>query len=67
MFDIGNTRGEYTLGESIVPIKFKKISVSKDGDLTEDYFYVRGRKNPLHVIRINLYKSHKPSQWALNV
>ena len=26
------------IGELIVPIKFKKISVSKDGDLTEDYF-----------------------------
>ena len=38
--------GKYSLGELIVPIKFKKISVSKDGDLTEDYFYVRGRKNP---------------------
>ena len=52
--------GKYSLGELIVPIKFKKISVSKDGDLTEDYFYVRGRKTPLHVIRQNLYKSHKP-------
>ena len=50
---------KYSLGELFVPIKFKKISVSKDGDLTEDYFYVRGRKNPLHVIRQNLYKSHK--------
>ena len=28
---------KYSLGELIVPIKFKKISVSKDGDLTEDY------------------------------
>ena len=46
--------GKYSLGELIVPIKFKKICVSKDGDLTEDYFYVRGRKNPLHVIRQNL-------------
>ena len=52
--------GKYSLGELIVPIKFKKISVSKDGDLTEDYFYVRGKKNRLHVIRQNLYKSHKP-------
>ena len=33
--------GKYSLRELIVPIKFKKISVSKDGDLTEDYFYVR--------------------------
>ena len=52
--------GKYSLGELIVPIKFKKISVSKDGDLTEHYFYVRGRKNLLHVIRQNSYKSHKP-------
>ena len=28
--------GKYSLGELIVPIKFKKISVSIDGDLTED-------------------------------
>ena len=52
--------GKYSLGELIVPIKFKNISVLKDGDLTEDYFYVRGRKNPLHVSRQYLYKSHKP-------
>ena len=51
--------GKYSFGESMVPIKFKKISVSKDGNLTEDYFYVRGRKNPLSVIRQNLYNSHK--------
>ena len=49
--------GKYSFGELIVPIKFKRISVSKD--LTEDYFYVRGRKNPLSVIRQNLYNSHK--------
>ena len=39
--------GKYSFGELIVPIKFKRISVSKDGNLTEDYFYVRGRKNPI--------------------
>ena len=32
--------GKYSFGELIVPIKFKRISVSKDGNLTEDYFYV---------------------------
>ena len=32
---------KYSLGELIVSIKFKKISVSKDSDLTDDYFYVR--------------------------
>ena len=35
------------------------MSVSKDGDITDDYLYVRDR-NPLHVIRQNLYKYHKP-------
>ena len=42
-------------GELIVPIKIKNISVSKDGDLTEDYYDVGKSYYMYNVIWQNLY------------
>ena len=50
--------GKYEMGELIVPIKFKKCSVS-NGEIKWEEFEVRGRKTPLSVIRRNLYETHK--------
>ena len=51
--------GKYTLGELVVPIKFKKIVVTKDGDVKEEEFSLCGRKDRLINIRQNLYERHK--------
>ena len=51
--------GKYTLGELVVPIKFKKIVVTKDGHVKEEEFTLCGRKDRLINIRQNLYERHK--------
>ncbi|PFX15078.1 hypothetical protein AWC38_SpisGene20726 [Stylophora pistillata] len=43
--------GEYTIGELVVPKKYKKIVMNRDGTLKEVEFTVSGRKIPLTEIR----------------
>ncbi|KAL9977629.1 hypothetical protein ACROYT_G015057 [Oculina patagonica] len=43
--------GEYTIGELVVPKKYKKLVINSDGTLKEVEFTVSGRKIPLTDIR----------------
>lgn len=43
--------GEYTIGELVVPKKYKKLVMNSDGTLKEVEFTVSGRKIPLTKIR----------------
>ena len=43
--------GEYTIGELVVPKKYKKLVMNSDGTLKEVEFTVSGRKIPLTEIR----------------
>ena len=52
-------KGEYTLGELIVPRKYFKM-VLQNGKLQSEEFIVEGRKISLKDIRIKLLKKHKP-------
>ena len=39
--------GQYTVGEIIVPQKYEKLVIDKDGNVKREEFIVEGRKRPL--------------------
>ena len=51
-------KGDYTLGDLIVPQMFENISL-KDGTLIKEEVVVRGRKIPFRTIRENINKTQK--------
>ncbi|KAK3700756.1 hypothetical protein QZH41_010938, partial [Actinostola sp. cb2023] len=53
-------KGEYTLGELIVPKKYKKMLIDKDGNIKSEEFTIQGRKIPLDEIRKKTLTKHKP-------
>lgn len=43
--------GQYTVGELIVPKKYEKLILDKDGNVKKEEFIIEGRKRPLDEIR----------------
>jgi len=52
-------KGEYSLGELIVPKKYKKMVIDQNGNIQTQEFTVEGRKNPLDEIRKKMLLKHK--------
>ena len=51
--------GQYTVGEIIVPKKYEKLVVDKEGNVKMEEFVVEGRKRPLEEIRKKTLVKHK--------
>ena len=51
--------GQYTVGELIVPKKYEKFVLDKDGNVKKEEFIIEGRKRPLDEIRQKTLMKHK--------
>ena len=51
--------GEYSKGEEITPLTFRKISLSETGESIYTDIIVKGRKDTLLYIRKQMYEKHK--------
>jgi len=52
-------RGEYTVGELVVPRKYEKLVIDKEGNIVKTEFVVEGRKQPLEEIRKRMIEKHR--------
>ena len=51
--------GKFNMGNMIVPREYKKLTVSPEGNIEEQVFYVSGRQIPLQHIREQTLKDHE--------
>lgn len=51
MLKVKIQKGEYTIGELVVPRKYEKLIIDKNGNVVKTEFTVEGRKQPLDEIR----------------
>ena len=51
--------GEYNMGEVVVPRKYKRVTLSPEGDIVMEEFTVSGRHIPLTDIRVQILKKHE--------
>ena len=51
--------GKYNMGNMVVPRQYKKLTISKDGNIEEVTFFVSARQIPLYGIRQQTLKDHE--------
>lgn len=59
MLKIKIQKGDYTVGELVVPRKYEKLVINKDGEIIKTEFVVEGRKQPLNEIRKRMIEKHR--------
>ena len=59
MLKIKIQKGEYTIGELVVPRKYEKLVLDKNGNVVRTEFVVEGRKQPLDEIRKKMIEKHR--------
>ena len=50
--------GKYSIGELITPQKYEKLIIKEDGTTEVEEIEIKGRKNPLHDIRLKMTEKH---------